>query len=88
MTDAPGWVTAAECADSALAQMIAGQLAAAGIPVRFETPVVMPGLEPGAAVLVPAALGHRARWVLAQGQVSESDLIDLATGTLPDAGDN
>jgi hypothetical protein len=42
------------------------------------------GLDADFILSVPASLVHRARWVLAQADLSEAELTYLATGQLPE----
>jgi len=66
------------------AEIVAGVLRADSMPVRIESFGVVPGLEQGSRIMVPAALMHRARWLLAQAKVSDAELDYLATGKLPE----
>ena len=66
------------------AEIAAGVLRADSLPVRIESYGVVPGLEQGSRLLVPAALMHRARWLTAQARVSDSELDRLALEASPE----
>ena len=63
------------------AHIVAGRLNADGVPTIV---LAAPGLEFlfTAEILVPKALLHRARWVLAWPPASEVELLFLATGEI------
>jgi hypothetical protein len=42
------------------------------------------GIESDFVLSVPTSLVHRVKWILAQSELSESELKFLATGDLPD----
>ena len=67
------------------AEIAAGVLRADSMPVRIESFGVVPGLEQGSQLMVPVALMHRARWLLAQARVSDAELDDLAMGSSPES---
>lgn len=67
------------------AEIVAGVLRADSVPVRVESYGVIPGLEQGSRVLVPAALMHRARWLLAQSKVSDAELDHMAARQPPES---
>jgi hypothetical protein len=77
------WQTVEEFPDHLAAEIAASVLRAAELPVRIKSSGALPGLELGSSLMVPAALLHRARWLLAQAKVSDSELEFLATGRLP-----
>jgi hypothetical protein len=74
-------------ADLASAQTVAGLLQLEGVPVREESCEAISGFEKGFWLLVPENLSHRARWVLAQSEVSDRELSYLATGKLGDTNE-
>jgi hypothetical protein len=76
------WQTFATYTDLASAQAIAGRLELEGVPIQLETAAAMSGIEEGFKLLVPADFLHRARWVLAQSEMSTEELTFLATGRL------
>ena len=76
------WELAQSCSDRLSAEVIAGVLREAGIPVRIVDAGALPGLEFGSRVLVPAPLLHRASWLLKQLPVSDAELDALAEGAL------
>jgi hypothetical protein len=61
MSTTDEWVVVEVCANSLAAEIVAGLLRDAVVPVRIETSAVLPGLEPGSQVLVPTALLNRAK---------------------------
>ncbi len=67
------------------AEIAAAVLRADSMAVRIESFGVVPGLEQGSQLMVPAPLLHRARWLLAQAKVSDAELDYLATGKLPES---
>jgi hypothetical protein len=71
--------------DLTSAQAVAGRLELGGVPVRHESIEALTGVENGFWLLVPDNLAHRARWILAQSEMSDAELAFLATGRLGDA---
>ena len=67
------------------AEISAGVLRAAAVPVRIESFGIMPGLEQGSRIMVPPALMQRAHWLLEHARVSDAELDDLAMGTSPES---
>lgn len=55
-----------------------------GVPARVESSELVAGIESRYSVLVPSSLAHRARWVLADSDLTDSELDYLATGELSD----
>jgi len=55
-----------------------------GVPARVESSNLVAGIESRYRVLVPASLAHRAKWVLADSDLTDSELDYLATGKLSD----
>jgi hypothetical protein len=83
-----GWQCFVVYPDEASATVVSEYLRINDCPARVIPPFPGPDLRPSAAVLVPAHLLHRARWLWAQAQVSEAELIYLSTGVLSgDGGD-
>ena len=76
------------CPDRLAAEVIANALAAESVPAIVRGYGGIPGLEQGAEVLVPAALAHRARWIIGQPAPTEEELTFLATGRLPGDSDS
>jgi hypothetical protein len=68
--------------DEASATVVAEYLRLNNCPAIVIPPFPGPDLAPSAAVLVPGQLIHRARWLWAQAQVSEAELIYLSMGAL------
>jgi hypothetical protein len=81
-TDA--WSEVVTHPDRLSAEVVLGLLAQGGVPARIVSDAPLPGLGLFFSVVVPAELLHRARWLLAEAQVSESELTYLATRELPD----
>jgi hypothetical protein len=79
------WMSVADYSDRASAEAIVCLLSAAKVPCFIVSDEALPGLGSDFSVRVPPDLFHRARWVLAQSQVSEAELTYLATGELPDS---
>ena len=77
------WQAVGEFPNHLAAEIAASVLRAESVPVRIESSGALPGLELGSRVLVPAEILHRAKWLLAQARVSDSELELLATGRLP-----
>ena len=55
-----------------------------GVPARVESSKLVAGIESRYCVLVPSSLVHRARWVLADSDLTDAELDYLATGKLSD----
>jgi hypothetical protein len=75
------WVSVDSFADRLSAEALVGLLAGEGVPGYIASDEPIPGLARNFSVLVPPALLHRARWILDQEPVSETELTDLAIGT-------
>ncbi len=69
-------------ADRGSAQALAVVLDSEGVPARIESSKLVAGIETRHCVLVPASLVHRAKWVLADTDLTDSELEYLATGKL------
>jgi hypothetical protein len=82
------FVTVQLCSDHVAADVLASFLQSEGVPTIVRDRSAVPGLEQGTAVLVPVALLHRAKWLIAHEPPSEAELAYLATGELPEASDN
>lgn len=78
------WSEVVTYADRASAEVVLALLAQADVPGRIVSDEHLPGLGLFFSVVVPAELLHRARWLLSEAQVSESELTYLATKELPD----
>lgn len=77
------WALLATCGNHLEARVMAGLLESESVQVMVRNEGAVPGLESGTQVLVPAALLHRARWLLAQALPTEAELTELATQQLP-----
>jgi hypothetical protein len=80
------WCEFAVYSDAALAEVVAGLLRGESVPVHVASDEPMPGLVRGFRILVPPDMLHRAKWIAAQAQLSEEELVFLATGQLPGKG--
>lgn len=78
------WSEVVTYPDRISAEVVLGLLAQGGVPGRIVSDEHLPGLGLFFSVVVPAELLHRARWLLSEAQVSESELTDLAMKELPD----
>jgi hypothetical protein len=78
-----GWERFIAFADQASASVVAGYLQRNDCPARVAA--ASPGLDlsPSVEVLVPGQLLHRARWLWAQADLSEGELVYLSTGKMP-----
>lgn len=63
------------------AQIVAGRLDAEGVPTIVLAAMSL-DFSNAAEILVPRHLVHRARWVMAWPEVSEEELLFLATGEI------
>ena len=54
------------------------------VPARIESSELVAGIETRHCVMVPSSLVHRAKWVLADSDLTDSELDYLATGKLSD----
>ena len=86
MNDAD-WVNVDTFADRFSAAALVGLLAGEGVPAHIASDEPLPGLARSFSVLVAPPLLDRARWILSQEPVSESELTDLALGTAGSGGD-
>ena len=68
--------------DRVSADMYADFLESEEVPSRVQLAELVLGVEAEFCLLVPTSLAHRARWVLANSEYSESELCYLATGEL------
>ena len=70
--------------DRGSAEALVAVLDSEDVPARVESSKLVAGIESQYCVLVPASLAHRANWVLADSDLTESELDYLATGELSD----
>lgn len=70
--------------DRGSAEVLAAVLDSEDVPARVESSKLVAGIESQYCVLVPASLAHRANWVLADSDLTDSELDYLATGELSD----
>ena len=73
----------AEFSDRGSADAIAGILEGENLHTKVEPVGSVAGLPSRYRVLVDPRQAHRARWVLRENEISESELTFLATGELP-----
>ena len=72
--------------DTPSAVAAAAYLEQNGVPSRVEAGSPNVDFSDAAFVLVPGHLAHRARWLWAQSDLTESELQYLATGELDGGG--
>jgi len=77
------WSLVETFADRGSADLLAARLEAESIPVLVRATGAGPMLVGAFEVLVPPELAHRARWVLANSQLSDAELDALATRSPP-----
>lgn len=70
--------------DRGSAEALVAVLGSEGVPARVESSGLVAGIEARYRVLVPSSLVHRARWVLADSDLTDSELDYVATGKLSD----
>ena len=79
----PAWQIVAEPTNEAAAQIVLGLLESESVPARIRSNVPVPGLGISFRVEVAAGFVARARDVLANAQISEEELIQLAISSQP-----
>jgi hypothetical protein len=84
MSSSVEWQIAASFSDTTSAEAVAQLLRLEGVETRVVTDRALLGEARPSQIWVPAALSHRARWILSQSQVSEAELDFLATGQFRD----
>ena len=70
-------------ADRPSAELLARRLESEGVPTKVRSSKLELAVETGWQVWVAANLAHRARWILANSDFSDSELEFLVTGKLP-----
>jgi hypothetical protein len=88
MIEEKPWERFKSFADAPSAVAAAAYLEQNGVPSRVEAGSPNVDFSPAAFVLVPGHLAHRARWVWAQSDLTETELQYLATGELPGGDTN
>ena len=78
------WEAFKEFKDIGSAQVVSQYLESEGVPAHVQESGLDSGVIASYLVFVSAELAHRARWVLAQSDFTESELGYLATGKLSD----
>jgi len=78
------WTSVAVYSERVAAEAILAILAGEGIPCYIASDAYLPGLGSAFAVRVPAHLLGGARALVAEGEVSDSDLADLAMRAPPE----
>ncbi len=81
------WQEFAVYPDAASAHVVAERLRSEDVPVDVVIDQPVPGLLRSARLLVPEALLHRARWVLANSQFTDEELAALAIDAGEKSGD-
>ena len=76
------WTSFKRFTDKGSAEAVSIVLEAEGVPCRIDTPESVTGIEGIFHLMVPQSLEHRARWILAQSNYTDSELNYLATGKL------
>ncbi|MAG29764.1 MAG: hypothetical protein CL908_02585 [Deltaproteobacteria bacterium] len=74
------WQPLLEFQSRTSAEIVRGLLEAADVPTYLSAGGLAAGLEADFRLSVPPSLAHRARWILATSDFSESELNYLATG--------
>jgi hypothetical protein len=78
------WQPFKSFSDRGSAEALAAVLDSEGVPTRIMSSGLVAGIETRYRVLVPSSLAHRAKWVLADSDLTDSELDYLATGELSD----
>jgi hypothetical protein len=78
------WTSVVAYSDRISATAVLGLLAGHEMPCYIASNEHVPGLGSHFSVCVPTRLLHRARWILEQARVSESELTELAMRTPPE----
>jgi hypothetical protein len=73
--------------DKGSVAVITNHLELEGVPTQLEERGPMSGDMPEYWIIVPCALAHRARWILAQLPPEDSELAYLATKKLGEASE-
>jgi negative regulator of sigma E activity len=76
------WQEFASYSDAASAEAVAGLLRSEGVPTEVIADQPIPGLVKSVRLCVPSDLMHRAKWVTSKTQLTEAELVFLATGKL------
>jgi len=74
--------------DRASAELIATFLESEGVTTAIDCGSLLSGVQADFHLFVQASLAHRARWILAQSEFTDSELNFLSTGELGDPGRN
>ena len=80
--DTDSWQPLLEFTSPASAEAVAALLETEGVPSFVRAHKLVAGIEAKFELRVPRSLAHRARWVLAQSDFTDSELTYLATGEL------
>jgi Putative prokaryotic signal transducing protein len=78
------WISVAIFSDKISAEAILALLTGQGLPAYIKSDEHVPGLGSNFSVFVPPDRVRQAQRILEQGQVSEKELTELATGVKPD----
>lgn len=77
------WEECLTYSDRGSAEALCARLVSEGVPAQIEVGALEGAVDSSFRVVVPCALAHRARWILAQLPPSEGELEYMATGKLP-----
>ena len=80
----PDWQPLLEFQTRMSAEIIQQLLEEADVPTHLSPGGLAAGIEVDFRLSVPPSLAHRARWILANSDFSESELCFLATGEMGD----
>ena len=83
MIDDPEWELFRSFSDLGPAEVLKGKLETGGVPARLQPMTLESGVDGEFSVFVPRPLAHRARWLVNQLPMSDTELEYLATGHLP-----
>ena len=70
--------------DIVSAEAFAQRLRAEGVPAELRCDTALLGAARLCEVLVPSELLHRTRWLLAQAELSDTELTEYACAALPE----
>jgi hypothetical protein len=77
-----------EFSDRASAVLVATYLESEGVTTAIDCGSLFSGVQANFHLFVEASLAHRARWILAQSEFTDSELNFLSTGELGEPGSN
>lgn len=77
-----------EFSDRASAVFVATYLESEGVTTAIDCGSLLSGVQTNFHLFVEASLAHRARWILAQSEFTDSELNFLSTGELGESRSN